>query len=241
MGNYQPYYTRMLELAKLGKVKEAMELYENEAPAQFMKNWMSIEKSLKGLYMKTKGLELKYPLSSFNAPPNLLKTLREDTNKTIVLVGKPGTGKTRFLIAFCKEELNVEPLVINNLDGLRFHNGQPVVILDDVTWPEDISREQLIKLVDSEDSSTLSIKHSSVFLGENTRRLISTNTWDFVQNRAGSILVGAANPYNDEAVQRRIKVIVLKENQSLIPTPVIAESLDPDKGKDTDADEPTME
>jgi type IV secretory pathway ATPase VirB11/archaellum biosynthesis ATPase len=122
----------MIALARQGKVKDALELYEKEAPAQYLKNWMSIDKSLKGLYMKSRGLELKYPLSSFNIPPALSKMLGQKTNKTIVLVGGPGSGKTRLLQAHCREVLNVEPFIINNIDGLRFYNGQPVIILDDV-------------------------------------------------------------------------------------------------------------
>jgi type IV secretory pathway ATPase VirB11/archaellum biosynthesis ATPase len=124
----------MIDLARQGKVKDALELYEKEAPAQYLKNWMrrSIDKSLKGLYMKARGLEFKYPLSSFKVPAILSQTMRKKTNKTIVLVGEPGSGKTKYLIAHCREVLNVEPLIINNIDGLRFYNGQSVIILDDV-------------------------------------------------------------------------------------------------------------
>jgi hypothetical protein len=75
LGNYVPYAVRMVSLAREGRVMEAMALYEKEAPSQYIKNWMSIEKSLKGLYMRSKGLELKYPLSSFNVPPALSQNL----------------------------------------------------------------------------------------------------------------------------------------------------------------------
>jgi hypothetical protein len=92
---------------------------------------MAMERSLKGLYMKAKGLEVKYPISSFNIPPYLEHLLR-DRKETIVLVGSPGTGKTKFIISYFKEVLKQEPLVVNNLDGLRFYNGEEVVVYDDV-------------------------------------------------------------------------------------------------------------
>ena len=166
--------------------------------------------------MRSKGLELKYPLSSFNIPPKLWGLLNKKPYKTVVLNGEPGSGKTKFLMAYCMERLKAEPLIINNLDGLRFYNGQPVIIMDDEAWPADIPRENLIKLVDSEDSTTLNIKHASVQIPENTWRIISTNTREFVQPKAGAIEVGAPNSYNDEAVQRRISVHVLGKGVSLI-------------------------
>jgi type IV secretory pathway ATPase VirB11/archaellum biosynthesis ATPase len=92
---------------------------------------MGMERSLKGLYMKKRGMEVKYPIASFNVPPFLDHLLR-DRKETLVLVGSPGTGKTKFLITYLKEVLNQEPLVINNIDGLRFYNGEPVVVFDDV-------------------------------------------------------------------------------------------------------------
>jgi DNA polymerase III delta prime subunit len=90
-----------------------------------------MEKSLKGLHMKAKGLEVKYPIASFNIPPYLDHLLRQG-KKTVVLIGPPGTGKTKFLVAYHKELLKQEPFVVNNLDGLRFYNGEPTIIFDDV-------------------------------------------------------------------------------------------------------------
>jgi len=37
----------MIALARQGKVEEALELYEKEAPIQYVNNWMSIERSLR--------------------------------------------------------------------------------------------------------------------------------------------------------------------------------------------------
>ena len=42
LGNYSPYPVRMIALARQGKVKDALELYEKEAPTQYFNNWMSV-------------------------------------------------------------------------------------------------------------------------------------------------------------------------------------------------------
>lgn len=77
-----------------------------------------MERSLKDLYMKTKGLEVKYPITSLNIPQNEDNLLRDrKERKDAALVGSPGTGKTKFLITYFKEVLKQEPLVLNNLDG----------------------------------------------------------------------------------------------------------------------------
>lgn len=110
-------------------------------------------------------------------------------------MGEPGSGKTKYLIAHCREVLNVEPLIINNIDGLRFYNGQPVIILNYVTLPPEITRENLIKLVDSEDSTTLNIKHSSVLIPENTQRFFPTNTREFYQPKDSAIQIDSPNPH----------------------------------------------
>jgi hypothetical protein len=84
--------------------------------------------------------------------------------------------------------------------------------------------------VDSEDSTTLNIKHSSVQIPENTQRFIATNTREFYQPKEGTIEVGAPNPYSDAAVQRRLAVFILPSDTTLIKEPSFSEGA-PDKGE----------
>lgn len=73
--------------------------------------------------------------------------------------------------------------------------------------------------MDSEDSTTLNIKHSSVMIPENTQRLIATNTREFYQPKDGAIKIDSPNPYSDSAVQRRVGVFILPSGTTLIKDP----------------------
>lgn len=150
-----PYSVRRIGLGREGKVKEALELYERSAPTQYIKNWMATEKSLRGLYMKENGLEVRYLLSR-----GLWDLLNRTPRRTLVLVGGSGSGKSQMLEAFCKLILGEAPLIINLLDWLIFYNGQKVILADDIELPRTMSREMLKKFLESQDRTTISIKHS---------------------------------------------------------------------------------
>jgi DNA replication protein DnaC len=51
----------------------------------------------------------------------------------LVLIGNPGTGKTQMVMAFLKDVLQLKPMIINNMDGLRFYdnNVNDAIIFDD--------------------------------------------------------------------------------------------------------------
>jgi len=68
-------------------------------------------------------------------------------------------------------------LILNHHDGMRFfkeglHTG---ILFDDCTGWDDKTREEVIKLIDSEGPTTHNVKHGSVIINKATPRIIVMN------------------------------------------------------------------
>lgn len=219
LGIWLEFGEAIIKLAENGKVPAAMDLYKKERPLDFIKNKSRIEKSLQELHMSKLGFNMKFDYSKFIIPEEL-KTVIDayNDNKTLVIIGKPGIGKTSWLTSWLK--LNGKsPLVVNNRDAIRFFNPHKhsAIVFDDCNW-QDIGREELIKLVDSEVATTHSIKHSSVIIanleGGPIPKYIIGNGPHLLEDT--SIL---NKPYSDPAVRRRIHIVVLKDSSTFISPP----------------------
>ncbi len=201
--------THLIELAKQNKIEEAMILYEKERPGDFLKNHISIEKSLKGLFLKQIGGTTKPPYDDFICPPALstiLEKVKED-KKTLLLIGEPGTGKTKFILFHLYTFQKLTPLIVNNLDSLRDFKWEKhqAIIFDDCNF-KDVNREELIKLLDSEDETTHNVKHLSVRIPQNTPRFV-------ISNKTFEDLFGIFS--QEEAVKRRLYIYNLPNGTKL--------------------------
>ncbi len=200
----------IIQLAENGNINRALELYKEAKPAQFLANHDHIRKSLTKLALLKSGwAKPKFQFKDFILDKELQKILDNyNQNKTLILVGQPGTGKTQFITSFIQEILGINPLVINNLDAIRYFNPDKhgAIVFDDCPAWDNKTREEIIKLIDSEVPTTHDIKHGSVLINNSTPRFLILNP---------------PLPYNltkkDKAIQRRIQIVQL--NQSLIPTP----------------------
>jgi hypothetical protein len=198
----------MIDLAEKGQVYEALELYKKEKPKDYLNKHRGIRKNLIDMAIIKSGfVKPRFSLKDYFIEPALQNILDNyDKTKTLVLIGEAGTGKTQFLQTFLKESLGLTPLVINNIDGLRFFKNElhNAILFDDCGNWDQKSREEVIKLIDSEGPTTHNIKHGSVNIQVATPRILTLNP---------------PAPYalrqEDKAIQRRMVVYYL--NKSLIP------------------------
>ena len=194
----------MIDLAKKGQIKEALDLLEKEKPREFLHRHKSLRNSLADIALIESGLaKPKFNLKDYHIDPDLLEILKNNPkNKTIVIIGEPGTGKTQFSITYLKEVLNLNPLVINNIDSIRlFQEGvHNAIVFDDCADWNYKDREEIIKLLDSEVSTTHNVKHGSISINKPTVRWAICNP----------PLPYKINP-TDHAIQRRIIQYNLKE------------------------------
>lgn len=194
---------------KLGNIKIALQMYEKAFPHSYLKQHMAIEKSFRSLYIKSLGITSKFQFSDFIIPKELEEALSVCFNqqKTLVLIGGPGTGKSKFIDSYLRDNLKLSPLLVNHLDALRyFAFGQnDSIFFDDCDFSK-CSREELIKLFDSEDPTTFRVLHGSVRIPANTPRYVATNQ-DITQ------LLG--KHFSDEAITRRFHLLTLESGTKL--------------------------
>ena len=179
-GVFRNYESVMIEHAEEGRIDQAMRLLKMNSPSMYMRSHMSIEKSMRNLFLKSKGLKQKFSLDSFDVPSELSYLLGlievNELKESIWLKGDSSTGKTQFILSFLSE-IGKNPLVINDLNSIgSFVEGRhDVLVLDDMEIPGYISREKLLKLLDSQDSATFDVKHASVKIPESTPRIFTSN------------------------------------------------------------------
>jgi septin family protein len=127
--------------------------------------------------------------------------------KSLIVVGPTGIAKTAYLLVYLGQELGLKVLKVNNLDGLRYYKGEGAIVYDDISRSEVeyLTREQIIALMDSENSSTVSIKHGSIEIPENIQKIWIANIDPYFMN----------DSFKDGAVVRRVLKVIL-ENKSLI-------------------------
>lgn len=80
---------------------------------------------------------------------------------------RPGTGKTKFLLAFFEQLLGCQPLVVKTADGLRhasfFKGKKYAIIYNDLDWKnENMSRERMLHLLSGEVTATSNVKHKTI-------------------------------------------------------------------------------
>ena len=177
-GVFKSYQESMISLAEEGKIQDAMDLLRAADPSQYLKSHSSVRKSLMTLYVQSRGAIPKFSLKNFVLPKGLNEIFVQSgaEQKSLLLIGGAGTGKSQLLLCYVREQLELEPLLINDFHSLRdfrigFHNA---LIIDDIDLSK-LSREVLIKLLDSSDESTFDVKFGTIRIPAKTPRFISTN------------------------------------------------------------------
>jgi len=198
----------MIKLAKVGKIHDAMQLFEREVPGEFVRNHMRIEKSLRQLWVKSMGLQAKFSLSDFDVPFHILDQIEKayKSKQSISIVGRSGIGKSQFIKTLLTSKFNENPLTINDFNSIdSFQVGyHTCIVFDDVNYPKGMTREEFIAYTDSENETTFNVKHSSKAIPANTPRLFLSNL--MLESYVGEKIA------SDPAIMRRLTEILIPEN-----------------------------
>lgn len=137
---------------------------------------------------RMKDVTAKYKLDDFGWEPLSL-------DKSVILWGEPGIGKSQYALAHFKS-----PLWVTSMDSLGLfdpekHDG---IVFDDMNFNKD-SHERQIAIVDHEDDRRIAIRYTDAFIPGGTRKIFTTNV------EQGRVL-----DLEDGAVARRLTVVHLE-------------------------------
>jgi hypothetical protein len=166
-------------------------------PDLIPKNYKSIKRNLIQYCEDiTESVKARYPIESFNIPDSIKNWIKfEKDFTTLALIGKPNTGKTELIVSLFESE-GLKPLLVRNINSLKFLKKiNKSIIFDDVDF-EKFSSEELIHLFDKTHNSDIKILYQIVTIDKNIVKAVTKNT-------LSSIL----RVYDDlhDAILRRLK------------------------------------
>lgn len=146
------------------------------------KQFHDIEKLKRSLKLDT--IETPFGLDHFDIHAQL-KQWVDNPNKTLVLVGDSGIGKTQFCKAFVKKN-NFKTLMVNHKEDFRrLDESYDAIIVDDANIHE-LEETQLLSLIDNQTNKTLRVLYDTVTKKANIVQLIAMNLREF--DKISSIL-----------------------------------------------------
>ncbi len=202
----------MINLAKQGKIEEAMSLLLKEQPRRFLKEGRNLEKNLQEIYLKNIGCQSKYPFESFIIPPRVMKGLKlfrdsfelEET-KVFVIQGEPGSGKTAMALSFLEQIMKFRVLIVNDKEDLSFFDpsNHNCILFDDPDFSK-MTREALINIFDNQERK-VRVRYVHARIKRNVAKVVTTNKPLSVLNSA----------FGDEALDRRILTVRIPADTKL--------------------------
>lgn len=135
-----------------------------------------------------------YDLDTFNIPDGVMDWVEDHNNKTLVLVGTAGTGKTSLARSIGQELGGF--FWATDKNSLMHYQDEKVIIFDDVQTG-GCSRGTLISIIDTEQFQHVRILYSVCAVSAGVRRIICTNNLEFT---FGSYV-------SDPAILRRCLII----------------------------------
>lgn len=101
-GILETYEKVMVELSEHGRIQDAMGLLKRYNIRKYYSSHMSIEKSLRSLYLKSQGVISSLNFKSFQVLEKFLQELKKHKNftKIVFLKGESDTGKSSFIFYF---------------------------------------------------------------------------------------------------------------------------------------------
>jgi len=218
------YHQAIIKLSKDGAVDDAMNLIELNEPAKFISSHIPLRRSLKALQVKNQ-LSPKVYVDCTHM--TVVQDVKEEIKKahseylTPMLVGETKTGKTVLMHDFIINTLKLSPLIINNIDGIRFFdpNEHNALFFDDCNFSTVQTEEMLLKLFDCESATTFNVKHGSVQIPANTPRFVCSNA--LLSHYVGSEIASM------KKIARRLKIINIGNQQLYQFLPAIYEETSP--------------
>jgi len=118
-----------------------------------------------------------FTLQNFNISTQL-KAWMDNPNKTFIIVGNSGIGKTQFCKAFAKHK-NLKTLLVNHKEDFRRLNDSfQCIIIDDANLQE-FEETQLLSIIESQTGKSIRVLYDNVIKKANIVQMIAMNKKEF--------------------------------------------------------------
>jgi hypothetical protein len=121
-----------------------------------------------------------FKLKDFNLDTNQeLQQWIQHPDKTLVLTGPSGTGKTQFCKAFAQDK-GLQTLVVSHVEGFKnLTNEHDCVIVDDANM-QSLEATQLLALIDNKQSKTLRVLYAAINKKPGLIQMFTMNKQEFL-------------------------------------------------------------
>jgi len=201
-GIYEGLDRSLVNLAREGKISEAMELLESEDISKFLNSGEKVRKRLMSIYVEHVGFEPRFSMKNFALPLRVeqalevwFKSVKENNAKVLLLLGSSGSGKTELLLTYIYERFKVKPHLISCYDGISKVLAGEGIIYDDFNW-DSLVRAERISLLDY-NRKVVNIKNGSTVIEANSIKAITANWYPFDKH--------------DPALSRRLIIVDLND------------------------------
>lgn len=129
-----------------------------------------------------------------DVPKEVINWMEDENRKTLILHGPSGTGKTELAKAILND-LDKNFIFIRDINALKGFSlmTHQAIIFDDLNT-EELSREMIIHICDTENASSVRILYGTKDLPAEIDRIFTTNHLRSITKR-------------DDAIMRRVKII----------------------------------
>ena len=118
-----------------------------------------------------------FTLDNFHIPHEVQEWIQHP-DKTLILVGKSGIGKTQFCKAVVKEK-NLKTLVVNHKEDFRRLNpSYDAIIIDDANIHE-LEETQLLSIIESQAGKSIRVLYDTVIKKAHILQMIAINKTEF--------------------------------------------------------------
>lgn len=156
-------------LAKAGKTKEAMETFAFMHPKEFIINYDSVKRNISKIANNVKFKDHIYPFTGTD--------YIWDHGLSLVIIDKPGTGKTEWAKSYVNSKEKTY-LRVTHIDDLKKYIDQDFIIYDDVDFSM-LPRTTQIHIAEVKNSRSIHCRHSCANLPGGVKQIFCVNKIPF--------------------------------------------------------------
>lgn len=167
-----------VELAKAGKVKEAMDQFAFMHPKEFVVNYDRVKRHM-SILGKRKRTESIYPFTGEPIDWDMKQ-------KSLLIIGASGKGKTEWAKSFVTHHLKKSYLRVTHIDGLKKYDGEDFIIWDDVSFCH-LPRETQIHIAEVRNARSIHCRHACADIPPGICNIFLANERPFSHDPYGAI------------------------------------------------------